>query len=100
VANRSAVSVFYIPPRSPHLNGKVERSHRVDDQAYQELLDGTRKQAAAQYLNESTLTIGEVACLVGFSEPAAFHRAFKRCSDAPPNGFGAGESSNNDRHCS
>jgi len=28
----------YIRPRTPHLNGKVERSHRVDDQFYQ-LLD-------------------------------------------------------------
>jgi transposase InsO family protein len=29
----------YIKPRSPHLNGKVERSHRVDDQEFYQLLD-------------------------------------------------------------
>jgi transposase InsO family protein len=29
----------YIRPRSPHLNGKVERSHRIDDQAFYQLLD-------------------------------------------------------------
>ena len=29
----------YIRPRSPHLNGKVERSHRVDDQEFYQLLD-------------------------------------------------------------
>src|SRR3546814_12181303 len=29
----------YIRPRTPHLNGKVERSHRVDDQAFYQLLD-------------------------------------------------------------
>lgn len=29
----------YIRPRSPHLNGKVERSHRVDEQEFYQLLD-------------------------------------------------------------
>lgn len=29
----------YIRPRSPHLNGKVERSHRVDAQEFYQLLD-------------------------------------------------------------
>lgn len=29
----------YIRPRTPHLTGKVERSHRVDDQEFYQLLD-------------------------------------------------------------
>ena len=29
----------YIRPRKPRLNGKVERSHRVDDQEFYQLLD-------------------------------------------------------------
>src|SRR5678815_869468 len=29
----------YVRPRTPHLNGKVERSHRVDDQEFYQLLD-------------------------------------------------------------
>ena len=29
----------YIRPRTPHLNGKVERSHRVDEQEFYQLLD-------------------------------------------------------------
>ena len=28
-----------IRPRTPHLNGKVERSHRIDDQEFYQLLD-------------------------------------------------------------
>ena len=35
----SSISVTYIRPRTPHLNGKVERSHRVDDQEFYQLLD-------------------------------------------------------------
>ena len=29
----------YIKPRTPRLNGKVERSHRVDNQEFYQLLD-------------------------------------------------------------
>jgi hypothetical protein len=29
----------YIRPRTPHLNGQVERSHRIDDQEFYQLLD-------------------------------------------------------------
>lgn len=29
----------YIRPRTPHLNGKVERSHRIDDDEFYQLLD-------------------------------------------------------------
>jgi len=29
----------YIRPRTPHLNGKVERSHRIDDQEFYQILD-------------------------------------------------------------
>lgn len=33
------VKHVYIRPRTPRLNGKVERSHRVDDQEFYQLLD-------------------------------------------------------------
>ena len=29
----------YIRPRTPHLNGKVERSHRIDDEEFYQLVD-------------------------------------------------------------
>jgi transposase InsO family protein len=29
----------YIRPRTPHLNGKVERSHRIDDDEFYQLVD-------------------------------------------------------------
>ena len=35
----STSATSYIRPRTPHLNGKVERSHRVDDQEFYQLLD-------------------------------------------------------------
>ena len=31
---------MYIKPRTPRLNGKVERSHRIDDEEFYTMLDG------------------------------------------------------------
>jgi AraC-like DNA-binding protein len=36
---------------------------------------------------DSALTVGEVAYLVGYSEPAPFHRAFKRWYGMTPEAF-------------
>jgi AraC-like DNA-binding protein len=55
--------------------------------SYQSLLDDARKEAAARYLSGSTLAICEVAYLVGYSEPAPFHRAFKRWYGITPEVF-------------
>lgn len=54
---------------------------------YQEVLEDVRKAAAGRYLDESTLAIGEIAYLLGYSEPAAFHRAFKRWYATTPEQF-------------
>ncbi len=42
----------YIRPRTPHLNGKVERSHRVDDQEFYQLLDKDGISADIHLFNE------------------------------------------------
>lgn len=55
--------------------------------SFQKLLDDARKVAAGRYLVESTLAIGEIAYLLGYSEAAAFHRAFKRWYRATPEAF-------------
>jgi AraC-like DNA-binding protein len=55
--------------------------------SYQQLLDLARKAAAERYLSDSPLSIGEVAYLLGYSEPAAFTRAFRRWNDETPQAF-------------
>lgn len=54
---------------------------------YQDLLDQTRREAANRYLRIATFSIGEVAYLLGYSEAAAFHRAFKRWTGMGPQEF-------------
>ena len=55
--------------------------------SYQELLDETRREAAERCIANSSLSIGEIAYLLGYSEPAAFHRAFKRWMGVAPQAF-------------
>lgn len=52
--------------------------------SYQQLLENARREAADEYLSDPSLSIGEVAYLLGYSEPAAFHRAFKRWNGMTP----------------
>ncbi len=48
------------------------------------LLDTLRRDTAERSIAESSLSIGEIAYLVGYSEPAPFHRAFKRWTGLTP----------------
>jgi len=54
---------------------------------YQDVLDSIRREAAGQYLSDRALSISEVGYLLGYSEPAAFHRAFKRWHGSTPHEF-------------
>lgn len=75
-----------------HLGLSERTLHRrlaADGVSYQELLDEVRKAAAGRSLDESTLAIREIAYLLGYSEPAALHRAFKRWSATTPEQFRA-----------
>jgi AraC-like DNA-binding protein len=65
----------------------LQRRLAAEGVSYQALLEDARKEAAGRYISESTLAIGEVAYLVGYSEPAPFHRAFKRWFGTTPEGF-------------
>jgi len=58
--------------------------------SYQELLEQARCDAAERHLAEKALSIAEVSWLVGYSEPSAFHRAFKRWRGVSPRSFREG----------
>jgi len=62
----------------------LQRRLEEEGISYQKLLDTARREAAGRYIAESPLAIGEIAYLLGYSEPAAFHRAFKRWYAATP----------------
>ncbi|MEO0815627.1 MAG: AraC family transcriptional regulator, partial [Myxococcota bacterium] len=52
--------------------------------SYAELLDATRRALAERLLSDSNLSLSEVAYVLGYSEKASFHRAFKRWHPLTP----------------
>jgi AraC-like DNA-binding protein len=55
--------------------------------SYQAILDQSRCEAAERHLGDASLSIAEVSWLLGYSEPSAFHRAFKRWRGVSPQAF-------------
>jgi AraC-like DNA-binding protein len=56
---------------------------------FQRLVEDTRREAAGRHLGQSELSIAEIAFVLGYSEPAAFHRAFRRWHGVTPLEFRA-----------
>lgn len=57
--------------------------------SFQELLDSLRKDLALRYLENPAISIGEATFLLGYSEPSAFHRAFRRWTGTTPKEYRA-----------
>ena len=62
----------------------LQRRLAAEGVSYEHVVDLVRRQAAERLLAQSSLAIGEIGYLLGFSEPSAFHRAFKRWHSVPP----------------
>lgn len=78
-ADLDAVSASLgIPPTT------LRRRLRGEGASFQGLKDEVRRTRALHYLAERGLTVAETAALTGFSDPAAFSRAFKGWTGASP----------------
>lgn len=62
----------------------LQRELQAEGTSFQKLLDSTRKELALQHLENPTVPIHDIAFLLGFSEPSAFNRAFKRWTGKTP----------------
>lgn len=67
----------------------LQRRLAAAGSSYQQLVDLARKDAAERYLAASSFSIGEIAYLLGYSEAAAFNRAFRRWHKSTPHAFRA-----------
>jgi len=62
----------------------LARKLKEENTSFQDLLEKTRKELATDYLKRNTLSINDIAFMLGFSESSAFSRAFKRwCGHNP-----------------
>jgi AraC-like DNA-binding protein len=65
----------------------LQRKLKEERTSHQELLEEMRRDLSERYLREPRMAICEVAYLLGFSEPSAFHRAFRRWTGTTPARF-------------
>jgi AraC-like DNA-binding protein len=71
-----------------HISSRTLR-RRLQDAGltYREIVDEVKFELAQRYLETSELTVGEIAGLLAYEDPANFRRAFKRWSGHSPNGW-------------
>jgi AraC-like DNA-binding protein len=69
----------------------LQRTLRDAGTSYQLLLDQVRRDLAIRHLSDPATSAGQVGFLLGFSEPSAFHRAFRRWTGKPPSAYRAGQ---------
>lgn len=62
----------------------LQRRLRSEGITFAEILDGLRRELSVRYLSEPGVAVYEVAFLLGYSEPSAFHRAFRRWTGQTP----------------
>lgn len=62
----------------------LRRKLRERGTSFREILDELRMDLALDYLENSKLTIEQIASLVGYTETTNFRRAFKRLKQNPP----------------
>jgi AraC-like DNA-binding protein len=78
-------------PTAAHVARKLGLSSRTlgrklerEGTTFSDLFDDLRRRLALQYVGSRDLNLSEVALLLGFSQTAAFHRAFRRWTDRTP----------------
>ena len=62
----------------------LSRKLKAEGVTFEQVLDELRHKMALHYLSGTKVSVNETAYLVGFSEPAAFSRAFKRWTGSSP----------------
>ncbi|GAA0784224.1 AraC family transcriptional regulator [Marinobacterium sediminicola] len=68
-----------------HMTSRTLRRKLTDEgTSFQELKDGVRRDTAIHLLSQSSLPISQISRRLGFSEPAAFTRAFKQWTGVSP----------------
>jgi AraC-like DNA-binding protein len=73
--------LFHMTPRTLHRRLKEEGT------SYQTILDEERHRLALQYLQNSNISIQEIAFNLGYTDPANFRRAFKRWEKMTPSEY-------------
>ncbi len=82
--HKGDVSMDQIARRLGLSRQTLYRKLKAENITFEKLLDNLRHQMALNYLNGKKVSVAETAYLVGFSDPTAFSRAFKRWTGKSP----------------
>lgn len=77
----SVAANFNTSPRS------LQRRLKEEGVTFLQIVDEVRSRLARQYLQSPRYSIKDIAGLLGYNEPAAFTRAFRRWTGQPPGAF-------------
>jgi AraC-like DNA-binding protein len=78
------VSMETIAAKMNQSRHTLHRALKDEGVTFEQVLDELRHTLALQYLQGKKVSVNETAYLVGFSDPAAFSRAFKRWTGMSP----------------
>jgi len=65
----------------------LRRRLEKEGTSYQRIKDNARRDVAIALLSRDGLTVSEVAEQLGFSDPSAFHRSFKKWTGQSPGSY-------------
>ncbi|MGH6950603.1 MAG: AraC family transcriptional regulator [Vitreimonas sp.] len=82
--HKGGVSVELIAQKMGVSRKTLFRRLKTEGVTFKQVLDALRHKMALDYLSARKTTVNETAYLVGFSDPAAFTRAFKRWTGMSP----------------
>ncbi|HXK21711.1 MAG TPA: AraC family transcriptional regulator [Myxococcota bacterium] len=80
-------SVEFVAHRLHMSRRTLARKLESEGTCFKAILDDLRRGLAQRYLALGDLGVSEVAALLGFSDSAAFHRAFRRWCDRSPSEY-------------
>jgi AraC-like DNA-binding protein len=78
------VSVDVIAGKMAMSRWTLFRKLKAEGVTFEVVLDELRHKLALHYLDGKKVSVNETAYLVGFSDPSAFSRAFRRWTGASP----------------
>jgi AraC-like DNA-binding protein len=81
------VSVETIAAKLGTSRQTIYRNLKSEDATFEQILDELRYRMALDYIAAKKVSVNETAYLVGFSDPAAFSRAFKRWTGKSPRAY-------------
>jgi AraC-like DNA-binding protein len=67
----------------------LRRRLKKEGASFQQIKDECRREAACKYLEQRDLSINTVATRLGFTDPSAFHRSFKKWTGMTPGAYRA-----------